>query len=171
MPSGRPDEPGAASRRDRTGHKRRKFVVVSFACVTCVGTTGCELNSGNTVVLPITQTTARALHEQRRFVAVAGRRSRLRTAFSLNPDCTTAGFVDYRLVTLPTHGTAAVEQGLFYPDYPAGSVRAACDQHRQPGVALFYMPAPGYVGPDFLTLLAILPDGIQRTVDYRLDVE
>ena len=143
--------------------------IIAFAV--CLGATGCEFNSGNTIVLPIQQGAGQAPHEQRHFVALAGRHSRLRTAFFLNPDCSPAGVVSFRLLASPVHGTAAIEQGLYYPEFPAGSIRAGCDLQERVGIALSYTPAPGFVGADHLTLLVIRPDGTELIIDYSVSVD
>ena len=136
----------------------------------CLTATGCEFNSGNTIVLPIQQGAGQTSHMRLHFVALAGRQSRLRTAFFLNPDCSPAGVVSFRLLAAPAHGTAAIEQGLYYPEFPAGSIRAACDLQRRVGIALSYIPAPGFIGADHLTLLVVRPDGTELIIDYSLEV-
>ncbi len=105
------------------------------------------------------------------FVVATGRRTRLSSFLSLNVDCSRAAYYTVRIVAPPAHGTASVEQGRYYPNYPPANPHSVCNASPQDGMALFYQSAPGYLGPDLLEVQAIAPDGRAQLIDYHLDVK
>ncbi len=112
------------------------------------------------------------LHQVPRVFAVAaGRRTELSAFLSLNPDCSLAAYYTVRLVVPPAHGTASVERGRYYPNYPPANPHAVCNANPQDGMALSYQSAPGYLGPDLLEVQAIVPNGHAQLIDYHLDVK
>ena len=105
------------------------------------------------------------------FVVATGRRTQLSSFLSLNADCSLAAYYTVRIVAPPAHGTASVEQGRYYPNYPPSNPHAVCNASPQDGVALSYRSAPGYLGPDLLEVQAISPNGRAELIDYHLDVK
>lgn len=103
-------------------------------------------------------------------VVAGGTRTELASFLSLNADCSLDAFYTVRIVVPPAHGTAAVEQGRFFPHYPPGNPHSSCNAARGDGMGLFYRSAPGYRGPDFLEVQAISPHGQTRLLDEHLDV-
>ena len=69
------------------------------------------------------------------FVAASGKRARLASMHSLNPDCSLEGYMTVRVVVSPAHGTATVERGLFYPNYPHTNSRSVCNSQPAEGMA------------------------------------
>ena len=130
--------------------------------------TGCTTNTAIIVPVVVGQQSGRIPLE---FAVVSGKRTMLRRLFELHADCSLAAYADVRLTTPPAHGALTIEQGRYYPDYPSGDQRYACNLKPQAGIAAFYQSDPGYVGPDSLTVQVIRSDGIDRTLDYHLDVK
>lgn len=106
-----------------------------------------------------------------RYTAVAGRESRLNTVMSLNADCTSRGIPTIRVPSPPAHGTTSVRDGDYYPTFGPLTQRASCNLKPEPGAAVFYQPAEGYVGPDSLSMEIIYPDGQDHTINYDLTVK
>ena len=106
-----------------------------------------------------------------RYTAIAGREGRVAMAMSLNADCTPSGIPTIRVPNPPAHGTTAIRPGNYYPNYGQQTQRATCDLKPEPGVALFYQPAEGYLGPDTLLIEIIYPDGTDRTTSLALTVK
>ena len=104
------------------------------------------------------------------FVAATGHRTRMSSFLSLNADCSLSAYYTVRVVDPPAHGTASVEQGRFYPNYPPANPRSACNTGSGDGMGLFYRSVPGYVGPDLLEVQAISPGGHSQLLDFHLDV-
>ena len=157
---------GADGRQRRRVASSPEKLGAAMALAIAVG--GCTLVSGNTVVVPGHAEAAgpRVV----RVLVAAGRQSRLERGFSLNPDCSTVGYFTYRVLTAPQHGTVSSAIEPSYPDFPAGSLRAACDLHPTPGAAFFYTPLPSYVGPDTVTVLNVRPNGTAFEVTFAIEV-
>ena len=105
------------------------------------------------------------------FVAASGKPSRLASAFSLHPDCSLNDYITVRVLAAPTHGTATVERGRFYPTYPRTNDRSACNAHPAEGTVVWYRSEPGYVGSDAVELEIIETDGRAGRVDYHIEVK
>ena len=100
----------------------------------------------------------------------AGRRAQVSAFLSLNPDCSLAAYYTVRIVVSPAHGTAMVERGRYFPNYPAANPHSACNASPQDGMGLFYRSAPDYRGPDLIEVEAVAPNGQTRLIDDHLDV-
>src|SRR5215475_11348111 len=48
--------------------------------------------------------------------------------YALNPDCSSRGDVEVRLVTPPAHGTLRLEKLSDFPDYGKDNDRSACNE-------------------------------------------
>ena len=70
----------------------------------------------------------------------------------------------------PAHGTAMVERGRYFPNYPATNPHSPCKVSSQDGVGLFSRSAPDYSGPDLIEVESIAPNGWARLIDDHLDV-
>ena len=105
------------------------------------------------------------------FTVASDHPARLSSFLSLNVDCSLAAYYTVRIVVPPAHGTASVEQGRYFPNYPAANPHSACNGSPHDGVALSYRSSPSYVGPDLTEVEAIAPDGHAQTIDYHLKVK
>jgi hypothetical protein len=82
----------------------------------------------------------------------SGERQRIDFISVLNPDCTTAGYVTVRIITLPSHGELTTERGVDYPVYPKDNQRYQCNLRKVPLINVYYKSNPGYVGTDTATI-------------------
>ncbi len=104
------------------------------------------------------------------FVVATTKRTQLASFLSLNADRSLAAYYTVRIVVPPAHGTASVEQGRFFPNYPPTNPHAACNSAPGDGMGLSYRSVPGYLGPDFLEVQAISSGGHAQLLDDHLDV-
>ncbi|MBB2202597.1 Ig-like domain-containing protein [Gluconacetobacter tumulisoli] len=109
-------------------------------------------------------------HYVRPFIVAANRATVINNWFVLNPDCSVADYVTVRLLTPPDHGTVTIRRGAFYPNYPVGEDRHACNMQPQGGITATYLPATDYVGADHFTLLIIAARGRSWTTDFQVSV-
>ncbi len=107
---------------------------------------------------------------QQVFTVARDKRSRLATAFSLNPDCSRAEDVTIRILASPTHGVATVETGRFYPNYPPANIHSACNARLAGGLVTWYRPTPGYTGADAVELEIIGDAGGAIRKDFHIEV-
>ena len=104
-------------------------------------------------------------------VAVRDQRLRVATLFDLNPDCSVIGIPTVRIVESSKNGNVTFEKGSGFPNYPADNLRSKCNGSAADGQVIFYMPEPGYVGSDSVTVEIIYPDGAARTRRYAIEVK
>ena len=109
-------------------------------------------------------------HVAMRLVAHADRPTTLNVWFSLRRDCSLSNYFRLRVVFPPKHGSVTIRTGLFRPAYPQDTYRHDCNLELRDGIAAFYQPAPGYVGPDELTLKIDTPSGKSWNTDFEIDV-
>ena len=102
--------------------------------------------------------------------AVSGRPQRIYIFYSVNPDCSSRGEVDVRIVSPPAHGEVHLEKGHDFPNYGRDNPRAECNRQEVPAQALFYKSSAGYSGPDAVVIEALYPDGNSYATRIRIDV-
>jgi hypothetical protein len=76
-----------------------------------------------------------------------------------------------RIVESSKNGNVTFEKGSGFPNYPADNLRSKCNVSAADGQVIFYMPEPGYVGSDSVTVEIIYPDGAARTRRYAIEVK
>jgi hypothetical protein len=103
--------------------------------------------------------------------AVQDQRLRVATLFDLNPDCSVIGIPTVRILESSKNGNVTVEKGTGFPNYPANNSRSKCNSNAVDGEVIFYMPGPGYVGADAVTVEIIYPDGAASTRRYAIEVK
>ena len=79
---------------------------------------------------------------------VSGREGQITFWVSLNPDCTSQGYPDVRVLTPPSHGTLRVARGETYPQYSKDNVRQVCDTQKVPATLIYYQSTLGFTGID-----------------------
>ncbi len=102
---------------------------------------------------------------------IAGDTIRLAFNVAMNPDCSVRSMPTLRVLTEPMHGTTAISQTEDFPSFPATNIRSACNKAKARGVKLEYTPAPGYLGPDYVSYEMIFEDGVDRTINIPLTVK
>lgn len=92
-------------------------------------------------------------------LVASGRPLLVYQAYSTNPDCTSAGAVVARVTESPEHGRATIRNGGVFPMFAESNVRSVCNRRRVPGIVVTYVSQRGYVGPDFVELEVLYPNG------------
>jgi hypothetical protein len=93
---------------------------------------------------------------------VAGHQVQVRWAYSVNPDCSSAGQIVVRITQPPQHGRVVIRNGRNFPNFPNSSKFYVCNTRRVPGVEAFYQSEPGYTGFDSVGFETIYPNGAYR---------
>jgi hypothetical protein len=89
---------------------------------------------------------------------------------SVNPDCSSNGYPQIRVVTPPAHGAITSTPGEGYSNFPSGNSRIACNARKIPVTFVHYRPVPGFAGTDTATIEVLFPLGRLDTVDYAITV-
>jgi hypothetical protein len=66
----------------------------------------------------------------------------------LNPDCSSTGEIEARVIKQPENGTVDVEPGTGFTNFPETNQRYACNLKPSPGVRINYTSKDGFVGKD-----------------------
>jgi hypothetical protein len=104
-------------------------------------------------------------------IAIMDRKLRLDFLTSLNPDCSSLGFITVRIVEPAQHGNVAVDHGTGFPNYAQNNPRVECNKRQMEGTVVFYDPNSGFVGADSLTLEAISPSGGSLKRHYSISID
>jgi hypothetical protein len=102
---------------------------------------------------------------------IAGATVQVSFETSINPDCSVRTLPSVRVLTEPMHGTAVASPGEDFPNFPPTNVRWTCNKNKAQGMKLVYTPAPGYVGPDYISYEVIWADGQDRTFNIPVTVK
>lgn len=102
--------------------------------------------------------------------AAAGKDQSLDYFLSINPDCSSNGYPEIRIVTPPAHGAISSAPGQGYSNFPKENVRAACNAKKIPVTYIHYRAQPGFTGTDTATIEVLFPLGRLNTVDYAIRV-
>jgi hypothetical protein len=97
----------------------------------------------------------------------SGTNQRIAFVTSLNPDCTSEGDINVRVIKQPEHGKVEIASTAHFPSFSKESNRYKCTQHKVKGVLVNYK-AEKYVGEDVFDLLIIYPGGFAREVHYDI---
>ena len=97
-------------------------------------------------------------------------RLRLDFIYSLNPDCSSAGFATVRVLEQPKHGKITIDNGTGFSNFPQQNVRFECNKRRSDGVVLTYQPEAGFTGPDSINIDTIYANGSSQQRRYAIDV-
>lgn len=68
--------------------------------------------------------------------------------YSLNPDCSTVGEIDARVIKQPQNGSVEVVPGTGFTSFAENNERHACNMKASPGVRVTYVSNDGFVGND-----------------------
>jgi hypothetical protein len=99
----------------------------------------------------------------------SGTNQRIEFVTSLNPDCTSNGDINVRVIKQPEHGKVEIASTAHFPSFSKESNRYKCTQHKVKGVLVNYK-AEKYVGEDAFDLLVLYPGGFAREVHYDIGV-
>jgi hypothetical protein len=99
----------------------------------------------------------------------SGTNQRIEFVTALNPDRTSSGDVNVRVIKQPQHGKVEIMSTSHFPSYSKESNRYKCNQHKVKGVLVNYK-VEKYVGEDAFDLLVLYPGGFAREVHYDISV-
>jgi hypothetical protein len=89
----------------------------------------------------------------------------------INPDCTTAGDTDTRIVKQPQNGTVEVEAGSGFAVYPEKNPRSACNAKQLQGIRIKYQSKEAYIGKDTFEVEFLSPNGGDVIWKYAVTVK
>jgi hypothetical protein len=102
---------------------------------------------------------------------LSGRAQKLDFMYSVNPDCSTAGYPTVHVIKPPAHGMAMVEQGDDYTSFDKNNQRYECNLHRSPGTLVRYRSDAGFSGEDAVAIETIFPSGNVKSTRYDITVK
>ncbi|MGH6851632.1 MAG: hypothetical protein ACREDJ_00225 [Methylocella sp.] len=105
-----------------------------------------------------------------RTVVANGKQQKIWHFTAVNADCTSAGLSTVRIAGSPQYGAIAIRKVNDYPGFPPSSQRYRCNVKRFPSIGVFYTPARGFVGTDYVKIDEITPWAVGRTLDLTIDV-
>jgi len=97
-------------------------------------------------------------------VVPSGVKRQLAFVSALNPDCSSAGEIEVRVLRSAKNGTVEIENGFGYPNYDEKNQRYSCNTRLVQGVRISYTSAEGFIGKDQfdLDLFALSADVIWK---------
>lgn len=100
-----------------------------------------------------------------------GKQSQVGFLYGLEPDCSTRGFGDTRLIKKPEHGSVEIVQGSSFPHYPENSQWFPCNKVKVPGTLVQYKSDDGFTGKDYFDVEFIGPRGVDLITKYVVTVK
>jgi hypothetical protein len=102
--------------------------------------------------------------------AQSGEKQEIFFVLDVNPDCSGLKPPAIKIVRQGRRGTAGVEIGDKYPDYPKDNVRAICNSLKMPASILSYQSRPKYVGRDTVDIDFITDGGDLHRYRFEISV-
>jgi len=90
--------------------------------------------------------------------------------YSVNPDCSSDGFIQTQLKSQPTHGSVAFAKADGYTSFPSTSPGHECNSKKSPGIEIVYTSERDFVGTDQFTVQGVGPHGKYLETDYTVKV-
>ena len=100
-----------------------------------------------------------------------GKQSQVDFFYALDPDCSTRGPGDTRLIKKPEHGSVEIVQGSSFPKYPESSPWFHCNNKKLPGTLVMYKSEDGFAGKDHFDVEFIGPRGADLITRYVVTVK
>jgi hypothetical protein len=102
---------------------------------------------------------------------VSGKLSQVGFVWALDPDCSSRGETDARVLRKPEHGTLDITLGNSFPHFPEKTPLFHCNQQKVPGSLIMYKSGDGYVGKDNFDIEFIGPRGANYIFRYVVTVK
>jgi hypothetical protein len=119
----------------------------------------------------IVQASAQELPTPPVFAIVAsGERTRVGTAFHLNPDCSSGGKITVRVVDNPNKGIAEVVDERGFTSYAKDTQTYKCNERESQITAIYYKSMDGFKGKDRFTVEMFFANGSYRKRVFNVDV-
>jgi hypothetical protein len=87
---------------------------------------------------------------------------------AINPDCSETPGVTLSILRQAEHGTVSLSDEPFYPGFPPGNPRSACNVRKVAGHQAFYQASPGFSGHDRVVLQGSSPEGRVREISFDI---
>jgi hypothetical protein len=91
-------------------------------------------------------------------------------AASLNPDCSSIGPIEVRVITQPTLGQVQISRAQDYPRFTSNNQRYRCNARAVPGVRTMYTPRGGAIGQDTIVTETFFPSGNSHRTTFNVTV-
>ncbi|MBV9634773.1 MAG: hypothetical protein JOZ40_09085 [Methylobacteriaceae bacterium] len=101
---------------------------------------------------------------------IAGRPTKVDFSMQLNPDCTSIGPVDVRVVASPRAGQLSLRMGRDFPFYQSSNLRSACNARSVASTQVWYQSAREYAGQDYISFEYIFANGNTLKKDITLTI-
>ncbi len=102
---------------------------------------------------------------------VPGKQSQVGFFYALEPDCSSRGQGDTRLIKKPEHGSVEILEGSSFPRYPENSPWFQCNKVKVPGTLVMYKSEDGFAGKDHFDVEFIGPRGADLITRYVVTVK
>ena len=89
---------------------------------------------------------------------------------SVNPDCSSRGASEIRVLAPPRNGRLNVMKTSDFPSFPTDSSYSRCNSARVPGTAVTYLAKAGFSGQESVQVRVFYPTGQARDVSYSIAV-
>ena len=89
---------------------------------------------------------------------------------SVNPDCSSRGASEIRVLAPPQNGRLNVMKTSDFPSFPTDSSYSRCNSARVPGTAVTYLAKAGFSGQESVQVRVFYPTGQARDVSYSIAV-
>ena len=90
---------------------------------------------------------------------------------SINPDCSSGGYPNVRIVAKPSNGELTSAKGEMFPSYPKSNPRSSCNSKKVAATMLEYQPKAGFTGTDSFAVQVIFPSGKEEKLKYNITVK
>jgi hypothetical protein len=104
-------------------------------------------------------------------VTVSGKQSQVGFVWALDPDCSSRGETESRVLRKPEHGTLEITPGNSFPKFPENSPLFHCNKQKVSGSLILYKSNEGYTGKDYFDIEFIGPRGADYTMKYVVTVK
>jgi hypothetical protein len=102
---------------------------------------------------------------------LSGTSQKIDFMYSVNPDCSSAGYPTVHVIKPPAHGTMAADQGDGYSSFGKDNQRYECNRAKSPGILVHYRSDAGFTGADSAAVETIFPSGNVRSTTYNISVK
>ncbi|THD45273.1 MAG: hypothetical protein E7774_08385 [Bradyrhizobium sp.] len=104
-----------------------------------------------------------------RITMVTGATQLIAHVSNVNPDCTSRGDTEVRIMTEPTSGALRMAKQLGYGHFTGDYEQ--CSTRKVAGVSVYYTPQKGFIGSDSVQLDVFFPNGVERIENYAITVK
>ena len=101
---------------------------------------------------------------------ISDRPTKMDFRHQLNPDCTSQGRIDVRIITPPKYGQLSVRNGRDYPFFTSENRRIICNPRVAPSTQVWYRSYREYYGKDYYSIRYIFGNGDTTTENITVNI-